>query len=607
MVRIKHWTGMDWCVQIQRAALCLPLLAAAVCCTRSTPSSVAYWNASAATEAQNLTYEEQAVAFALQGLVNSRTAAFPALYLSAGYEELWQGEDDWWASQLQQRRNLTFAPVPPTLCALVQQFRHSVAGAVAYDAGDSYSLPFALTLAGQHRLLPVNEAALAKHACLRSLPIKQDLRGRFKEMGRAAAWDWAIKELLPNSSKTIVYNLNHYRYPGTPPKTWDPLAATLIDVDFAVQQNAFVMDFGVDCVGVAWTTTCPYDLDARMLDEVLAKLDPLFVAYGWFQSEFKWINATSVAGGSAVASLSTASLSFWATLPTRSGGRKSRPLPQHDRGVKLNSSKYYVTFVTNDGDTARIVGAAMGQAWPSAQRGSLPVAWALDFAMAPMFPALFDYFVSTAKQNDTFVAALAGAGYVFLNMLSGEQLDRFGHHVGGLLKEYGGSHVVDTYGFANVSTIERYSAAQAAGGVAASAYVSEPLYTNPTAEPFGAFHTPNDGNVVLKDGTLVGCAPASMFFYQGKLRDQKKPGAAFAAAIEKHARQFKPPYFVHSWGGIEPGLLPMDPKSPLEFWNLHAATLAALPEDFEVIGADDMARLSKEAAGLQTTSTLLNH
>jgi hypothetical protein len=210
------------------------------------------------------------------------------------------------------------------------------------------------------------------------------------------------------------------------------------------------------------------------------------------------------------------------------------------------------------------------------------------------FPALFDFFASTATQNDTFITALAGGGYVFLNTLSDAQLERYGRRVGSLLQEYGGSHVVDTYGFANVSTIEKYSAALAAGGVAAAAYVSEPLYTNPTALPYGTLHTPNDGNVRLQDGTLVGCAPSSMFFYQSHLAHQKEPGAKFAAAIEKHARQFKPPYFVHSWGGIEPGLLPMDSHSPLEFWNLHKATVDALPEDFEVIGADDMARLSKD-------------
>jgi hypothetical protein len=351
--------------------------------------SVAYWNVSAATAAQNLSYAEQAVAFALQGIVNARTDTFPTLYLSAGYVELWPQEDDWWASQLQLRRNLTFVPVVPTLCALVQQFQHKVNGVAAYD-NDDYSLAFALTLAGQQQLLPASKAVLAKHACLRALPVKQDLRGKFTQ-GRDAAWSWAMAELLPNSSKTIVYNLNRYRFPGSRPEhpsgstAWGP--ATLIDIDYAVQQNAFVMDFAVDCVGKPDVTTCPYDQDARMTDEVFAQLDPLFVAYGWHVSEFKWVNATGVGGGSAVASLSTASLSFWATLPTESGRNKSRPLPQHSRGVKLNVSKYYVTFVTNDGDTARIVGAAMGQAWPSAQRGSLPVAWALDFTMASAFPA----------------------------------------------------------------------------------------------------------------------------------------------------------------------------------------------------------------------------
>ena len=75
-----------------------------------------------------------------------------------------------------------------------------------------------------------------KHACLRTLPIKQDLRGKFTE-GRAAAWRWAMTTLLRNSSRTIVYNLNRWRYPGrTRPQrpsgsaAWGP--ATLIDVDF---------------------------------------------------------------------------------------------------------------------------------------------------------------------------------------------------------------------------------------------------------------------------------------------------------------------------------------------------------------------------------------
>ena len=226
--------GMTRLLRVALAAAAGGASAGTLSGSRTAPS-VAYWNASAATAAESLSFEAQAVAFALQGIVNARSEAFPALYLSAGYVELWPGEDDWWASQLRQRRGLSFAPVvEPTLCALVAQFEHRLAGAVAYDT-DDYSLAFALTLAGQRRLLPVSDAVLAKHSCLRALPIKADLRGQFRQ-GRAAAWRWAMAELLPNSSKTLVYNLNRYRYPGTPPEPKKGSAAsgldTLIDVDF---------------------------------------------------------------------------------------------------------------------------------------------------------------------------------------------------------------------------------------------------------------------------------------------------------------------------------------------------------------------------------------
>ena len=162
--------GMTRLLRVALAAAAGGASAGTLSGSRTAPS-VAYWNASAATAAESLSFEAQAVAFALQGIVNARSEAFPALYLSAGYAELWPGEDDWWASQLRQRRGLSFAPVvEPTLCALVAQFEHRLAGAVAYDT-DDFSLAFALTLAGQRRLLPVSDAVLAKHSCLRACPI----------------------------------------------------------------------------------------------------------------------------------------------------------------------------------------------------------------------------------------------------------------------------------------------------------------------------------------------------------------------------------------------------------------------------------------------------
>ena len=70
-----------------------------------------------------------------------------------------------------------------------------------------------------------------------------------------------------------------------------------------------------------------------------------------------------------------------------------------------------LTFQTNEGDTPRILVSAMASAWAQPERGSLPVAWAVDPLLADRFPALFDYFAATASANDSFIAGTAGAGY----------------------------------------------------------------------------------------------------------------------------------------------------------------------------------------------------
>lgn len=106
-----------------------------------------------------------------------------------------------------------------------------------------------------------------------------------------------------------------------------------------------------------------------------------------------------------------------------------------------------VTFVTNEGDTPRIVDSLFGAAWADQRRGTVPVAWAIDPVIAEQFPALWDYYASTASANDSFVAGVGGGGYVFLNTLDNLQFQRYTRRVGRLLKAYGPS-VVDTCKYA---------------------------------------------------------------------------------------------------------------------------------------------------------------
>ena len=270
------------------------------------------------------------------------------------------------------------------------------------------------------------------------------------------------------------------------------------------------------------------------------------------------------AGGAVFCSFATPNLSFWSLMPLPTAQSqatgKPRKLPTADNHHKLNRSKYYVTFVTNEGDTPRIVDSLFGAAWADPRRGSVPVAWAIgtphvhtlayshthihtsyvhqsrttsellvavqrtdspaaaeshppvrslhlpcnahtaticqepltqsyrrlrwvychalccaDPVLGDQFPALWDYYASTAAANDSFVAGVGGGGYVFLNTLSPDQFQRYAQRVGRLLHDYGPG-VVDTYGFADPDLLLNYSAEAAKGGVAPSAYISEPTH-----------------------------------------------------------------------------------------------------------------------------------
>jgi hypothetical protein len=87
------------------------------------------------------------------------------------------------------------------------------------------------------------------------------------------------------------------------------------------------------------------------------------------------------AGGAVFCSFATPNLSFWSLMPLPTAQSqatgKPRKLPTADNHHKLNRSKYYVTFVTNEGDTPRIVDSLFGAAWADPRRGSVPVAWAI--------------------------------------------------------------------------------------------------------------------------------------------------------------------------------------------------------------------------------------
>ena len=128
-------------------------------------------------------------------------------------------------------------------------------------------------------------------------------------------------------------------------------------------------------------------------------------------------------------------LSIWAFLPALlqslagAFGRAARAELTLER-------KVYVAFQTNEGDTPKIVTGLFGGSWLNPRRGSAPVAWGVNLVLAREFPALMEFFASTATANDTFFGATSGAGYAFPSEMPPAAFARYAKLAGQVARDY---------------------------------------------------------------------------------------------------------------------------------------------------------------------------
>jgi hypothetical protein len=332
------------------------LVSTTVAATATTPADVLFFDMDAAVATEQLGYPEQLVAFVFEGLVNEAGAVHPTVMFNAGYMNFdWPGSDLYWHGWLTEQERVAFANVSSaTLCGLVAGAdpHKRVKGMVLYDAaaegGDAeeWVLPIAITVAAQQQLLPVSAAILSKHGCLADLPIGMDLTKVGALSQRDTAWAWAFQHLLPKASKTVAFNLYHY---GNEIHSDPQSNATLANVDWAVQQNAFVMNFRTSGPAGPGRHRPAAMMINPLFSQALASMEPLFSMYGWADDEsgLVWMtqssgaapdgtrNASAAGGGGAVfCSFATPNLSFWKLLALPGARTKAQALPVYDRGMK---------------------------------------------------------------------------------------------------------------------------------------------------------------------------------------------------------------------------------------------------------------------------------
>ena len=85
-------------------------------------------------------------------------------------------------------------------------------------------------------------------------------------------------------------------------------------------------------------------------------------------------------------------------------------LPHHTTQTKLDKSKIYLHFQSNEGDTPKNAYSFRGGNWLLDARGSVPIGWGSAPIIAELFPGLWEYYSLTANATDTFFGATGGAG-----------------------------------------------------------------------------------------------------------------------------------------------------------------------------------------------------
>ena len=583
-------------------------------------------------------YAAKALAFSLQGLAN-RGPGEPRLFINTSALDFdFPGSDDAWRRYLAADYNVTWEREVDGLCALVQRFRGVARGLVVYP-DDGWSVFVALTMAGLDDLLPASTALLRAFPCLAAaLPVARDFTANatLQWPDKMAAHRWAVAHLLPRCSASLLFNANM-----GPNANAGQDIGTILSVDFPVAERAFVMNlcplWECDTSPNSTDLNCgPHSKRVATPDEaalfaaIVAGRDELVSVWGWSDPEHAYTNVTAHAGGVVFCTFSTPNLSFWRRLGL-ARGLAPLPLPaHHDSGRALDGGKVYVTFETNEGDTPRILTSQFTSAWVSPNRGSVPVAWAVDPLLGLMFPALWNFYAADARFNDTFVAGVDGAGYVFVAELGAHEA-AYERRAGRVLAQMGGQpNVVDTGvaqgGWADVAThadLARYAANANAGAAAAGAPAGTPAvaaFVNACGSHWG-----QQLNGYLPDGTPVINSvcygpPATdtsnghyLYYYRDHLNAtdaegdlaarimwaaaQQRGEQAAAAAAEGEEEGEEGASFILVFGGL--GLYGGHDDFHLFLQRVMGRLAAARPGVYEAVGAQEMARLAREAGAVQ--------
>jgi len=397
-------------------------------------------------DASPLTYDERVTAATAQGILNR---AGPRVFLDYGcYDdpqsrrtnEVFMDDKHWYGKYRpllgdQDQNNLDYycrehgfkTRKVKDLETLIRTNRTTFKGFIICDDALPDTINVAVMLAGLEDLLPLSPALAERFAAL-NLPVRHDLRGRWRD--RLEVYSWAFKQLFPRCKagqlaciepgwgrpEFLDYVVQNKVFTYSLASSAKGFGATLLlllsfgpprlrEALFALRLDGPLKRLALSWMG--WKSP-EVKLGNRIQQSVKSMAYPTI--FGWHtkrDDELSFMFQLSANGLRLVPSHLASNFSFHSRVQPL-GAFSPDPLPE----VTLDQQGVYVTFTLSDGDQLMMMNTAELGSWRSPGRGSVPFNWECQPLLVDLAPALLERFTSTKTSNDCLIAGPSGAGYI---------------------------------------------------------------------------------------------------------------------------------------------------------------------------------------------------
>ncbi len=327
---------------------------------------------------------QQLMLASLQGLVNRSK---PRLYLVGG------DDDVFWLKVMQEQGDTDYPKTVEDPMSLLQTFKSAYKGAVVADPNVYVSPCVAVSVAGANDLLIATPELAAKY----NIPIKADLRGRFKD--DADALKFVRTTLLPRMNPR--------------------LSLCLVPRLLGLQ-----VDDIIAAKGMCFWVTGPNEQSKPGANGAAekAEVETLFLAtptdgivrgYWWAGDgtglgEMEGVRLASRYGKITTVSDYVSNFSVMSGVTQKALKQKpALPVP------KLDPTKVYVALTMSDGDNLVTYRGFWRGYFDDPLHGTFPLGYGMAPTLIDLAPTMARWYYEHAAPTDEFFCDVSGAGYIY--------------------------------------------------------------------------------------------------------------------------------------------------------------------------------------------------